>query len=132
MCLYLKEETQTSLSTDFQRGLCPYDVVIYNKKSIFGLGPHAWHRAPEFLGISSGKSYKKCLFYANEVTFGEPLPYLRLEAPCQGSHQVIRGPEPAVPTPAQPPPIYRERLGIKFHHQVANDLINHAYVMKLL
>ena len=28
------------------------DTVIYNKKYIFGLRPHSWHRAPKTLGIS--------------------------------------------------------------------------------
>lgn len=26
--------------------------VIYNKKHVFGLHPHSWHRSPKTLGIS--------------------------------------------------------------------------------
>ena len=28
------------------------DIMIYNKKYIFGFGPHFLHRAPQILGIS--------------------------------------------------------------------------------
>lgn len=41
----------------FQKNYCVSllgrcDIVIDNKKYIFGLGPHSWHGAPKTLGIS--------------------------------------------------------------------------------
>ena len=56
------------------------DIVIYNKKYIFGLLPCSWHGAPKTLGTSSDKSSKGITCYVNEAPFGKSL----------GKHTTVR------------------------------------------
>lgn len=57
------------------------DIVICNKKSVFGLCPPFWYMAPQILGISCNESSKGVFCYVNETTFGK---HLSLGASCQG------------------------------------------------
>ena len=45
------------------------DIMIYNKKNIFGLFPPSWQRAPKILGFSHEENEKGVFCYVNEVGF---------------------------------------------------------------
>lgn len=56
--------------------------MIYNKKYIFGLCIHFWHRAPKTFEIFQVMNYKGLFCYANEMTFES---HLRMGVGCQGN-----------------------------------------------
>lgn len=59
------------------------NMVIYNKKYIFGLPSSFGHRAPTTVGIFLSEGSNKAIFcFDNEKTFGK---HLKIWAGCQES-----------------------------------------------
>ena len=104
----------------------PCDIVIDNRKHI-GLHLVLAQSSPNSWNFLSDQSLKGVSCHINEVTFGKPLGHLRRGLVARRTNFVVRGFQLSV----LPPDVQGGERGWRLNQlSMANDLINHVYVMK--
>ena len=104
--------------------MCACDIVIYNKKCTFGLHPVSGTELLKPLEFPVMRAIKVSLVMLMRW-------FLESTQGAFGVNLVIRGVELSVP-PARPPGRDERVAGDWVQSPMANDLINHAYLMKPL